>query len=100
MDTEIKKTDLENELKNIQICDNYEKCLEITKEKDNEFLIITENLVVNDIKAQKVLINKENNDYEIVFNKQQNIKFVIKPVFLFLINQDENYNPRTEIRNN
>ena len=99
-DIEIKKTDLENEIKNIQICDNYEKCLEITKDKDNEFLILTENLV-NGINAQKVLIIKENKNYEIVFDTQQYIKFVIKPVFLFLIHQDENFNPKTIIiRNN
>ena len=95
--TKIKKTDLENELKNIQICDNYEECLKITKEKNNEFLIITENLVNNN-EARKVKINKDERNLEIVFNTQQTMKFEIKPDFLCLKNENENFNPRTEFR--
>ena len=98
-DIQIKKTDLEKELINIQICDNYEKCLTNTEDKDNEFLIITENLVNNE-EAQKVKINKDERNLEIVFNTQQTMKFEIKPVFLCLKNEDVNFNPRTEYRNN
>ena len=96
----ISKRALENELENnIIICDDYEKCFEIIKESDenNQFIIITENLINN--KAEKVKIIKKENINEIIFNNsEKKMYFIIKNHFLSLSSNETNFNPKSIVK--
>ena len=101
----INQLEMPNKLGNIEIYYEYEKCDEISKRDDfeNEFFIVSEDFMreiyqdFNKIKDKSVTINKQANNYNIVFQNSSNlIQFKSKENGFFAFYYAENdFNPKS-----
>jgi len=99
----INQSEKPKNLENYQIYYEYGKCDEISKKNDleNEFFIVSEDFMkevyqgFNNIKDKNIIINKQDNNYNIMFNNSSNfIQFKSKKNgFFSFYHVDNDFNP-------